>query len=212
MSFLRYPQRVLLHQRAQRPLRQPKLAADEQDPVLLRQRALLGRWVPAGDVPHPWDRWGLAWWEMSLFMSKLGTNIVFLFFLILEEYRKLCIQFPEGTDGVPGGPQLPGIFPVQYPGQTPGVVPGQVPGVIPGQIPIQIPGQVPGQIPGQIPGQVPGQVPGQFPFPYPGHLPLQPPPGGFLSLAASMKPIRLSPASELLASAASVICCVHRKY
>lgn len=128
-------------------------------------------------------------------MSKLGTNVVFFVFFsyvhILEEYRKLCIQLPDGTDGVlipgrvPGGPELPGIYPVQYPGQTPGVVPGQVPGVlpIPGQVPGQIPGQVPVQIPGQVPGPIPGQFPVQIPGQYPGHLPLQPPPGGFCTSA-----------------------------
>lgn len=130
---------------------------------------------------------------LNVFLPCLNWELILFFFPprvhILDEYRKLCIQLPDGTDGVlipgrvPGGPELPGIYPVQYPGQTPGVVPGQVPGVIPGQIPIPIPGQVPGQIPGQIPGLVPGQIPGQFPgqIPgqYPGHLPLQPPPGGF---------------------------------
>ncbi|XP_069561799.1 fibrillin-1 [Brachyistius frenatus] len=97
-----------------------------------------------------------------------------------EEYQKLCIQIPDGNGGglipgrVPGGPDLPGIYPVPYPGQTPGHVPGQVPGVIPGQFPIQVPGQIPGQIPGQFPGHFPGQIPGHFP----GQLPRQPPPPG----------------------------------
>uniref|UniRef100_A0A4W6C0J9 Fibrillin 1 n=1 Tax=Lates calcarifer TaxID=8187 RepID=A0A4W6C0J9_LATCA len=68
-----------------------------------------------------------------------------------EEHQKLCFQLPDGNGGVlipghvPGGPDLPGIYPLPYPGQTPGQVPGQVPGVIPGQIPIQVPGLVPGQ-------------------------------------------------------------------
>uniref|UniRef100_A0A3Q4C0E7 Uncharacterized protein n=1 Tax=Mola mola TaxID=94237 RepID=A0A3Q4C0E7_MOLML len=52
-----------------------------------------------------------------------------------EDYKKLCIQIP----GVPGSPDLPGIYPVPFPGQTPGVVPG----IIPGQTPFHVPGQVP---------------------------------------------------------------------
>ncbi|KAM9409241.1 fibrillin-1 isoform 1-T1 [Pholidichthys leucotaenia] len=93
-----------------------------------------------------------------------------------EEYQRLCVQTPD-TGGVlipgrvPGGPDIPGVFPIPYPGRTPGHVPGQVPIQIPGQIPIQIPGQVPGQVPGRFPGQIPGQDPGQIP----GQIPLPPP-------------------------------------
>ncbi|XP_049927129.1 fibrillin-1 isoform X2 [Epinephelus moara] len=98
-----------------------------------------------------------------------------------EEYQKLCIQIPDGNGGVlvpgrvPGGPELPGIYPLPYPGQTPGQVPGQIPIQVPGHVPGQVPGQIPGQIPGHVPGQIPGQVPGQYPYP---GLPLQPPPPG----------------------------------
>lgn len=70
-----------------------------------------------------------------------------------EEYQKLCIQIPDrnGAGRVPGGPEIPDIYPIPFPGPAPG----------PGQIPIQIPG------PPQIPR----------PVPYPGMLPIQPLPG-----------------------------------
>ncbi|KAG8001253.1 Fibrillin-1 [Nibea albiflora] len=79
-----------------------------------------------------------------------------------EEHQKLCIQIPDGNGGgpipgrVPGGPDLPVIYPVPYPRQPQG--PGPIPN--PGQTPVQ--------------PQVP--VP-QIPGPYPG-LPIQPPPPG----------------------------------
>lgn len=93
----------------------------------------------------------------------LNKQLTLLHILILEEHQKLCIQMPDTPGGrVPGGPELPGIYPVPFPGLTP----GQGPGVIPGQIPIQGPGHVPGQ----------PQIP--YPGPFPGQLPIQPPPPG----------------------------------
>lgn len=123
------------------------------------------------------------------------TSCGFSRVLLLDEYQKLCIQILEGNGEVlipgrvPGGPDLPRIYPVQYPGQTPVVFPGQVPVLLPGQIPIQGPGSVPGQTQGQIPGQGPGQIPPHIPitFPgqYPGHLPIQPAPGMYLPIPVS---------------------------
>lgn len=112
--------------------------------------------------------------QLSVSMSQHGAYLL-LVFVILEEYQKLCIQIPDGNNGVipgrvPGSPDLPAIYPLPYPGQNPGQIP-------------------------QYPGPNPGQIPGQFPFP--GQLPLQPRPGMVLlsfvlfTFTACLKSVRV---------------------